>query len=165
MSTNTSVLVGVYMVCEMSQAETLDNDPSPTCSKNAKHRVGYDDKFCPRCGAVIDRAPKKVMSHISLHDMLNGNVENPQLDDMPAKALLAHLDPIQGEWVGYRGKKGTELVGFNMVRIEADNEGVHSVDEMEHGFDRPTQEQIDLLKELVGYTSVVVKYGVLVEVA
>jgi hypothetical protein len=164
MGTSTSILVGVYLECTMSKQQRMDSDPTPVCSRNKKHGVSYAGKFCQTCGAKVDSTPKMVDQFISFHDILNGNVERQGSSEASTQEMLDEFDPLQGEWVGeYRDH--IDLVGYYMDRIDADSEGTHPLTDLKHGYDEPPQELIDKLTALVGYTKVVVKYGVLVEVA
>jgi hypothetical protein len=163
-STNTSVLIGVYLECTMSKQQMLDSDPSPKCTKNVKHHVGYDAKFCSKCGASVERAPKMIDQFVSLHDILNGNIERHDIAEEVLDEVMSEFDPIMSEWVG-NTKGNIDLVGYNMDRIEADHAGMHALPNLKHGYNAPSQDLIDKLIAVAGYTKVTIKYGALVEVA
>jgi hypothetical protein len=148
----------------MSKQQMLDGYPSPKCTKNVRHHVGYDAKFCPKCGSKIDRTPKMVDQFVSLHDILNGNIERHNIAKEVLDEVVSEFDPIISEWVG-NTKGNIDLVGYYMDRIEADDEGMHVIPNLKHGYSVPPQDLIDKLTAVVGYTKVIVKYGALVEVA
>jgi hypothetical protein len=167
MSTSTSVHVGVYLECMQVLVDRLNEDPDPSCSKDPRHNhtIHHNHKHCPACGAKVDRAPKVEKTFFSFWDLVNGakRLGGTKKDQ---DVVLDEFSFVSNESVGDEtaGKDILLYVSGN-EEIDADSEGMHVVPQLEHGFERPSQELIDQLQKVCGYTHVRVKYGVLVDVA
>lgn len=165
MSTNTTVHVGVYLECMQTLVARVNDDPDPVCPKDRKHNAYIERRHncCPQCGAPVDRSPKTENVFFGFMDLINGEDRLGGTDEDLDEVVNA-FSWIANDWVGDE-TPGKDILTFNSTTIDADDAGMHVVPEPDHGFARPSQELVDKLQKVCGYSMVRVKYGVLVSIA
>jgi hypothetical protein len=155
MSIETQVSVGTYLICKQ-RAEFGKREEFVHCSRNESHHVEESFKFCPECGAVVrsgvrgeDPAP------VALTDFLcqERPISEQDLDWLSKNfsSVFTGVAPEGHEIVTY--DPGTKF-------LSGDTESCTEIDTSE--FVVPTYAIVDQLKSIVGYSSVEVKFGVIV---
>lgn len=161
MSLSTSFILGTYLVCKMKK-ETGE-DLVLACERNPKHDVDMEDNFCAKCGGMIVHTPTTYDAYVSFTDVIDEIAEDDMSKEI--RQIYKSFWHIPGEFVGF-DEEGYEIISTsNSLYLSGDNEGVHdiSLDQLAKLQLPPTN--IDLLQRVIGYESVEVKFGVLVQVA
>lgn len=163
MGLSTSVHVGCYLVCTMSQVPV--EEVTATCSHDSSHQVTESHAFCPTCGHPVEQRTVQTMEDQSLLDFFHDVTKAPVVDLL---FLNSAFTPLIDECIGF-DQPGCEVILYNngSESISADEEGIHELGRAAGLINqaRPSQEEIERLMSIVGYTNVEVKYGVLIEVS
>lgn len=160
MGLSTSVYVGPYLICKMKN--TVRVETKFVCSQIEKHSIrlhtGEYAKYCPACGSEVIEKPFAYDDFSSYSDIYY-EPETPEQHDLAARFYY-----IPSEWVGFDDKQCEIIVTVQGVTIDADSEGVHNIS-FDALLESISPKDIEQLKSIVGYESVVVRYGVLVQLA
>lgn len=160
MGTSTTVHIGCYLVCTMS-VQQVDVE-THVCSHNGRHKVSESDRFCSKCGHAVVRQVSQQPTYQTIDDFFNGEVIAPESD---LEFLHEAFSFVPSEWVGFNAEdKEIVLFDRSVVSIDGDCDGVHEIDWFETPT-RPTDDEIERLMSIVGYTDVQVKFGALVSIA
>lgn len=163
MTINTTVYVGSYLVCKM-RPMAIEGEKR-VCSKNKKHEQDQDRKlkFCPMCAAKVITEMDSIDAHQSFGEILYE--KEPRERSKDEKELVKKFDLMEDESIGFN-KKGYEVLLASAIGIDADSEGIRELKPAHvlalHVVD---QNDVALLKKVVGYESVEIKFGALVQLA
>lgn len=162
MGTNTSVYVGPYVLAKMAKQKRTEKQRA--CSKNKRHEVGSKDKFCPHCGSAVKTISVPIDEYKSFHDLMD---KSDNVLTKEERFVLRKFMFMVPECLGLDDENVEVLLPENVISVSADQEGITNLTpgELRNIQAYPDPRDVMLLKNTIGYESVEVKFGVLVEVA
>jgi len=163
MSTNTQIHIGPYLLCKTGNL-IVDEDVR-VCSKTQKHEQDQeaDDQFCSKCGSKVHTVKVGRMKSRSLGYVQWEKDEDEWTKD--EKKLLSRFHSVQSCDIGIKDRYDVLLVNEFSRSYWADEEKFYNVkpDIFTKMASQVNAADLALLEKVMKYKSIVVKYGVLIQ--
>jgi len=153
MSLYHSLYVGPYLRLWTKKGE-LENTKR-VCSHRVKHRISYDDKFCPKCGYKIITLSKPITAILGLRDFLEENEKYQHYEDI--FEVNTFIDSGDFEIIMPMGDIGKYLE----AEYGCSNEVPFLVEEKSEAINALYTPHKDFFTDLRHWTQIEFQYGVL----